>query len=134
MAIAPGPHNLDAIRPILGPKGDALLKKVTPDFYETLGKDVPDFQGHILIQHFEFSDPWPTWEVHPVGDEFVYLISGDVDFVLWENGREKTVRVNEPGSYVMVPMNTWHTARPRNKTTMLFVTPGEGTLNAEKPQ
>ncbi len=133
MSIDPGPHLLDHTRPIFSPTGDARLKAVTPNFYEELGQDFPDFAGHILLQRFEFSDPWPTWEIHPKGHEFVYLLSGDVDFVLWENGQEKTVRVNEPGSYVMVPKNTWHTARPHKKTSMLFVTAGEGTMNAEQP-
>ena len=43
------------------------------------------------------------------------------------------VRVSEPGTYVVVPKGAWHTARPHAATTMLFVTPGEGTLNAESP-
>ncbi len=133
MAIDPGPHNIDQTRPLFTPQGGVLLKQVTPSFYEDLGKDVPDFGGHILVQQFEFSEAWPTWEIHPKGDEFVFLISGDVDFVLWEDGTEKVVRVHEDNNYVMVPMNTWHTARPRTKTSMLFVTPGEGTLNADRP-
>jgi len=53
--------------------------------------------------------------------------------VLWIDETEQTLRVNQPGSYVVVPKRTWHTARPRAPTKMLFVTPGEGTLNAETP-
>ena len=82
---------------------------------------------------FAFSEDWPTWEIHPHGDEFVYLLEGDTDFVLYTEDGEETVRVNEPGSYVVVPQNTWHTARPYAPTKMLFVTPGEGTLNQPSP-
>ncbi len=46
----------------------------------------------------------------------------------------RTVRVNQPGSYVMVPKSAWHTARPLEPTSMLFVTPGEGTLNQTEPE
>ena len=88
---------------------------------------------HLLFSRFSFDAPWPTWEIHPHGDEFVYLLSGDTDFVLHTDTGEEVVRINEPGSYVMVPKNTWHTARPHAPTTMLFVTPGEGTLNSETP-
>lgn len=133
MTNGPGPHNLDETRPILEPGGGAILKAVSPAFYEEMGREIPDFSGHILIQRFEFSEPWPTWEIHPKGDEFVYLLSGDVDFVLWQDGKEKTIHVDQAGDFVLVPKNVWHTARPRTKTSMLFVTPGEGTLNAERP-
>ena len=100
-----------------------------PKIYQELG----EFSGEILVSRHEFSEPWPTWEIHPKGDEFVYLLSGDTDLVLKVAGQEKVVRVNVPGSYVVVPRGTWHTARPHEKTAMLFVTPGEGTLNQEAP-
>ena len=48
MAIDPGPHNINQTRPLFTPQGGVLLKQVTPSFYEDLGKDVPDFGGHIL--------------------------------------------------------------------------------------
>lgn len=133
MAMDPGPHDIDAVRPVLSPAGLATLRPVTPNFYEELDAAFDSFKGHVLIQRFSFSEPWPTWEVHPEGDEFVYLLEGDTDFVLREDGNERTIRVRQPGSFVMVPRGAWHTARPHTPTTMLFVTPGEGTLNAETP-
>ena len=36
-------------------------------------------------------------------------------------------------SNFVVPQNTWHTARVRSNAVMMFVTPGEGTINAEEP-
>ena len=133
MAIEPGPHNLDTVRYILAPDGTGTNKSVSEYFYQELDEEFDDFAGHVLIQKFSFDTPWPTWEVHPKGDEFVYLLAGDTDFVLREGGSERTVRVDEPGSYVVVPKGAWHTARPHAPTTLLFVTPGEGTLNAESP-
>ena len=133
MAVNPGPHDLDQTRVVLAPSGRATLKDDSPTFYQELDADFENFSGHLLFSRHSFSEPWPTWEIHPEGDEFVYLLSGDTDFVLHTESGEQVVRVNEPGSYVIVPQGTWHTARPHAPTTMLFVTPGEGTLNSETP-
>ena len=46
---------------------------------------------------------------------------------------EDVVTLSEPGYYVIVPRGVWHTARVREPTQMLFVTPGEGTENREEP-
>ena len=133
MAIDPGPYDLDQVRFIVGPDGGGTAKTVGPSFYQELASEFEDFRGHCLIQRYTFSEPWPSWEVHPAGDEFVYLIAGDTDFVLRAGGEDHRLRVDRPGSYVVVPRGTWHTARPNAPTTMLFVTPGEGTLNAAEP-
>ena len=133
MPVEAGPHSIDSARAILKPDGDAVVKRVTDNFYPELDADFGDFHGHVLIQRHEFTSAWPTWEVHPHGDEFVYLLEGDTDLVLYDAGEERTVRVNDPGSYVMVTKGVWHTARPHARTVMLFVTPGEGTENRELP-
>lgn len=130
---SPGPYDSGTDAVILGPSGKATVKRFSPGFYEELGHEFPDFTAHVLIQRFAFEAPWPTWERHPKGDEYVYLLSGDVDFVLWQDGREAVTRVSEPGAFVIVPRNTWHTARPHKPTAMLFVTPGQDTENAARP-
>ena len=55
------------------------------------------------------------------------------DFILLIEGQEQTIRVSTPGTYVIVPKGSWHTARPHEPTTMLFLTPGQGTINALQP-
>jgi mannose-6-phosphate isomerase-like protein (cupin superfamily) len=134
MPIDPGPHDLDRVRPILGPDGNATLKEASPRFYEELPGEFPTFKGHHLIQKFDFDSPWPTWEMHPEADEFVYLLSGDVSFRVKAPGQpEVRIRVSKPGCYVMVPRGHWHTAEPLQPTSMLFVTAGEGTRNETLP-
>jgi len=133
MANHPGPFDLSETRLIMDPSGSATPKPVTPSFYEELGAEFGSFSGLSLVAQNTFEEPWPTWEKHPKADEFVYLLAGDIDFVLWVDGAEQVVRVNQPGSYVVVPQGIWHTARPHAPTTMLFVTPGEGTQNAATP-
>jgi mannose-6-phosphate isomerase-like protein (cupin superfamily) len=133
MSSDPGPHDIERVRYILAPDGSGTSKAVGDRFYQELDEEFGGFAGHVLIQRFSFDADWPTWEMHPAGDEFVYLLEGDTDFVLKEGALERTVRVSEPGSYVVVPKGAWHTARPHVMTTLLFVTPGAGTLNEEVP-
>ncbi|XOV84897.1 MAG: cupin domain-containing protein [bacterium] len=133
MKTNPGPYDLASTPLIMTPGGDGIVKPHSPDFFEELGRDFNAFKGHVLVMTFAFDEAWSTWEIHPHGDEFVYLLEGDTDFILHTAEGNVTVRVNEPGSYVVVPRNTWHTARPYAPTRMLFVTPGEGTLNQAEP-
>ena len=133
MSIDPGPHDLNTIRFILGPDGTGTTKADSPTFYQELDTDFKDFSGHLLVSRHSFDSSWPTWEMHPHGDEFVYLLEGDTDFVLSEAGTERRIRINRPGDYLVVPKGAWHIAHPHAPTTMLFVTPGDGTLNQETP-
>ena len=71
--------------------------------------------------------------MHPHGDEVVCLMSGDAEMILATDSGEENFRLDVPGSFVVVPKKTWHTARVHAPTTMLFVTPGEGTKNSESP-
>ena len=127
------PHDLDAVRLIFGPDGTATPKAVSPAFFEELGAEFPEFAGHMLVSTFAFDEPWGVWEMHPAGDEFVYLLEGATDMTLRTADGEQTIRVDQPGSYVVVPRGAWHTANPLSPTRMLFVTPGDGTQNVETP-
>ncbi len=133
MPIETGPHDIDTVRFIIGPGGTGTTKAVGPRFYEELDAEFDAFRGCALVQRYTFAEAWPTWEMHPSGDEFVYLLEGDTDFVLRRADGDEILRVNRPGSYVVVPRGVWHTARPHRPTTLLFITPGEGTLNAPEP-
>jgi len=112
---------------------DADIVTVSERLYEQLDATYGDFAGRTLISCHSFEDDWPTWEVHPKGDEFVVLLSGDVDMVLASENSDETLRLSEPGAFVIVPRGIWHTAKVRETATMLFVTPGEGTDNRAKP-
>ena len=57
----------------------ADVMPVTETFWSDLDAKYGDFAGHSLIASFSFDDDWPTWEIHPEGDEFVCLLSEDAD-------------------------------------------------------
>lgn len=118
---------------VTDPRQNAAVLNVTDTFWSDLNDKYGDFAGHALISCFRFEEPWPTWEVHPAGDEFVCLLEGDIEMTLAMPDGDQTVRLTEPGSFVIVPRGVWHTAAPLESTRMLFVTPGEGTQNREQP-
>ena len=133
MSVDPGPFDLTETRLVMGPHGDATPKAISPAFYAELDAEFDHFAGHVLLSEHAFEEHWSSWEMHPKGDEIVYLIEGDVDFVLWTGTDERTLRVDRPGTYIVVPKGTWHTARPRRPTRMPSLTPGEGTRHGDHP-
>jgi quercetin dioxygenase-like cupin family protein len=127
-----GLFSLSSTYVVLGDNGDAIPVAVSDRFFEDLESKEGDFKGKRLISHFTFDKDWETWEMHPVGEEFVCLLSGQVDLILEQGGVENTVQLSTPGSYVLVPRGTWHTARVHTLSSMLFITPGEGTQNRSR--
>lgn len=123
------PFSLSSTYVVLGNNDDATPIAVSDRFFEDLESKFGDFKGNRLISHFTFDKDWETWEMHPAGEEFVCLLSGQVDLILEQNGVENTVQLSTSGSYVLVPRGTWHTARVHTPSSMLFITPGEGTQN-----
>ena len=119
---------------VTGPALDAETVDVTETIWSDIDRRFGDFAGRSLISCFEFSEAWPTWEMHPAGDEIVVLLSGDVDMMLALDGVDESVHLDTPGQFVVVPRGVWHTASPRKPTRMLFVTPGRGTENREQPE
>lgn len=124
-------HQLAETFAVLKPDLRVQPVGVAPGFYEALNADFDGFGGHILVAMHEFSRDWPSWERHPAGDEVVMLLSGRATMVLRTGAGEETAVLAEPGSYVVVPRGTWHTARVSEATRMLFITPGEGTEHRE---
>lgn len=91
---------------VLNPDLSAAPVAVTPTLWQDLDRHFEGFKGRVLVSSFSFHADWETWEMHPAGDEIVCLLSGRASFV---------------------PRGTWHTAHTSQPTTMLFITPGEGT-------
>ena len=106
---------------------------VGPDFYQSLDADYDGFKGHTLVSAHRFTESWGTWEQHPKGDEMVILLTGRAELRMQTATGEESSILERPGAFVLVPKGIWHTASIDEPTTMLFVTPGEGTLNAEAP-
>lgn len=133
MSDVKSPRNLASTFVVLDRQLAATPVDVTETIWKDLDENFENFAGRTLVASFSFEDDWPTWEMHPNGDEIVCLVSGDVDMILDQSGGEESIRLTTPGTFVVVPKGTWHTARVHTPTTMIFVTPGEGTENREQP-
>jgi mannose-6-phosphate isomerase-like protein (cupin superfamily) len=64
-------------------------------------------------------------EMHPDGDEVLFLLSGDVSVVLEEGGSERVLALH-PGQAVVVPRGVWHRVVLKERSQILHITPGPG--------
>jgi mannose-6-phosphate isomerase-like protein (cupin superfamily) len=107
--------------------GDGKAQEVPgASFWQLPPAEFERFGQGWLISEYAFTQDWPTWEMHPQGDEFVYLLSGAVELLLEQAGEIQAVVLNGSGA-VVVPRGVWHTAKVRAPSRMLHVTRGEGT-------
>ena len=67
-----------------------------------------------------------AWEMHPDGDEVLFLLSGQIDVVL-DHGQEEEVITLAAGRMCVVPRNVWHRQLVREAGDLLFATPGPST-------
>jgi quercetin dioxygenase-like cupin family protein len=94
---------------------------------DLIGGKLGTFHHEYLVSCMDFDADWPSWEIHPQGDEIVYLLSGALDFILETPAGEQIVSLRHSGDFAFVPIGTWHTANILEKSRMLFITAGEGT-------
>lgn len=98
------------------------------EWYEAYGArhEADGLEGRLVSEH-TFEEGWPTWEMHPVGDELVICTEGKM--VLHQefpDGHRESVTLSA-GEYVINPPGVWHIADVAERATAIFVTAGEGT-------
>jgi mannose-6-phosphate isomerase-like protein (cupin superfamily) len=111
----------------LGEGPEVTLLPVTDDFWSTIA-DRTDLEGGRLVTSFDQTEDWKVWEMHPGGDELVYVLAGSVRFHL-ERGDGVDSADLGPMQYVVVPAGTWHTADVNEPGQILVITWGEGTTH-----
>ncbi len=102
----------------MAPGGDA--------FWSLPPTEMAKYENGWLVSEFECSENWPSWEMHPVAEEIVYLLSGDIEFLQESASGISKTRITGRGA-VLVPRGVLHTARVFTPSRMLFVTMGAGT-------
>lgn len=98
---------------------------VGSDFWERIAERTELHAGRLLILSKQTAN-WARWEMHPTGDEILFLISGAITVILEEEGGEHAVDLR-PGTACVVPQGVWHTARVERAGDLLSITRGEGT-------
>lgn len=127
------PFDLRTTFVVLDPGLAATQMAVGPALYEELDTRFSGFRQCLLVAEYVFDRDWPTWEIHPAGDEILYLLEGAAELRLRVDGETRVVPFDRPGASVIIRRGTWHTARIATRARMLFITPGEGTVNAVEP-
>ena len=74
--------------------GGASPINVTENFWqELMGGKHPELAEGWLMLSLRMKADTPTWEMHPAGDEILYLLSGAIDIVLEEEEGERVVKL-----------------------------------------
>lgn len=110
----------------LAADGMATVLQEGPAFWSLPEAEIEAYGKHWLISEFSCESDWPSWEMHPGADEFVYLLSGRADFLIELDDSVEHIHMNA-GEAVLVPKGRWHTAKVFSPSRMLFMTRGEGT-------
>jgi mannose-6-phosphate isomerase-like protein (cupin superfamily) len=104
--------------------GGATPEEVGDDFWMRIAHR--PYEGMRLVAVIRIADDSPTWEMHPAGDELLYLLSGAIDFVMQDGDSERRIELRA-GAACIVPRGAWHRSIVRTPGDLLFITPGEGT-------
>ena len=88
-------------------------------------KLVADGDGWLLSA-YDMTASMTTWEMHPAGDEILCALSGTLEAVIEEGGRERVVKL-PAGSAGVVPRGAWHRLVVRAPGRLLALTYGKGT-------
>ena len=107
---------------------DGLAKELPggPAFWTLPEDELAVLDSGWLVSEYEFTSDWSTWEMHPNGDEFVYLLSGAIKLLLEESKETRSLSLVGTGA-VVVPRGVWHTAKVSAPSRVLHVTLGAGT-------
>ncbi len=82
-------------------------------------------QGRLLSAMSMDAD-WKMWEMHPAGDEILFMLEGKATFVL-ECSEGLRQIVLAAGRLLVIPKGVWHTAKVAEPARLLAITAGLGT-------
>jgi len=95
-------------------------------FWETVETNT-DVLGTLVSAYVSEGD-WPSWEMHPGGDEVLVLIDGRMTMILEEAGATREVEMR-PGATCIVPKGAWHRAIVPQPSRFIAITYGPGTTH-----
>ncbi len=108
----------------LSPNGDIEAFAGGDEFW--MSDKLDKIGENWLITEFYFTEDWKSWEMHPNGEEIVYMLSGEIDLVLEKDSEIQTIELRGKGS-VVIPRSTWHTAKVFAPSNVLVITLGKET-------
>ncbi len=104
----------------LAEHGVVTALPMTPDFWA----EMPSiFESGRMLSLISQERDWPVWEMHPEGDEVIWLLEGRIR--LHAEGRGSVIL--ETGHCIIMPKAVWHTADVIEQGKALFLTEGADT-------
>jgi mannose-6-phosphate isomerase-like protein (cupin superfamily) len=117
----------------VGPAGEAMVIEDAAKLWAELmaGGYHSEAAGRVagggwLLAVFHMTEDPPAWEMHPDGEEILYLLSGGMDVVLEEVTGDRVVQLR-PGTACVVPRGVWHRQVLAGPCDLLALTYGRGT-------
>ena len=120
---------------LLEPDGAAVLLPGGVDFWSQLmSGDATDSgirrlmgsEKGRLLSTLSMGADWTNWEMHPAGDEILFMLEGKATFVLELSDGLKEVALGA-GRLLVIPQGVWHTAKVSEPARLLAITAGSGT-------
>src|SRR5213593_4304445 len=86
---------------------------------------IEDFEFHGCTVGVASFKGRPPWELHPEGDELLYILAGSCELTVLEP-EGAVSRVLRQGDLAVVPRGCWHNNDAANEVKMLYITPATG--------
>jgi mannose-6-phosphate isomerase-like protein (cupin superfamily) len=120
---------------LLEPEGAAVLLPGGGEFWSQLMSGeatdpgilrlMGSAHGRLLSALLMHAD-WTNWEMHPAGDEILFMLEGKATFLLEFPDGLREVPLTA-GRVLVIPKGVWHTAKVSEPTRLLAITVGQGT-------
>jgi mannose-6-phosphate isomerase-like protein (cupin superfamily) len=120
---------------LLEPDGEAIALPGGRDFWSQLmsgNASDPGIRRLMGSEHgrlltvLTMAGNWTNWEMHPAGDELLFMLEGSATFVLDLHEGVREVALNA-GRLLVIPKGVWHTAKMSGPARLLAITAGLGT-------
>jgi mannose-6-phosphate isomerase-like protein (cupin superfamily) len=82
-------------------------------------------QGRLLSV-LNMAADWTNWEMHPAGDEILFMLEGEATFLLELADSVREIELVS-GRLLVIPRGVWHTAKVSKPSRLLAITMGHGT-------
>lgn len=102
----------------------------TAEFFRNTNKNPELMDGRILaLQNVNGPQDvhYPTWEMHPEGDELLILVSGSLSVEFREGKKERTAPLPPQAAFI-VSVGVWHRLIVHEPSVLIALTPRHNTV------